>query len=81
MNQFVSGFSDCQFAYSPYPNALLAVRFVNEVGKIVIGDSPVEPGEVKEGDAHSFSQKSAPRRQLQRPTSRSDRTSDVRYHA
>ncbi|KAL3880654.1 hypothetical protein ACJMK2_032876 [Sinanodonta woodiana] len=47
---YLDGLSDCQEAYSPYPNALLSMRFIITVGKIVMADTQVEPGEVKEGD-------------------------------
>ena len=46
----VAGFADSQEAYSPYPNALLCLRYINEVGKMVIGECNTEAGEVKEGD-------------------------------
>ncbi|XP_064645198.1 uncharacterized protein LOC135498737 [Lineus longissimus] len=48
---YLDGFAECQEAYNPYPNALLSLRYINEVGKIVIGDANIEPGEIKEGDA------------------------------
>ena len=35
---FTSGFGACQEAYTPYPNALLTLRFINEIGKIIIAD-------------------------------------------
>ncbi|KAK3577758.1 hypothetical protein CHS0354_017457 [Potamilus streckersoni] len=47
---YLDGLSDCQEAYSPYPNALLSMRFIITVGKIVMADTLIEPGEVKEGD-------------------------------
>jgi hypothetical protein len=47
---YFAGFGDCQDAYSPYPTALLCVRYINEVGKIIIGDCNLEAGEMKEGD-------------------------------
>ena len=37
-------------AYNPYPNAMLCLRFINEVGKMVIGDCNTEAGEIKDGD-------------------------------
>ena len=45
-----AGFSESQEAYNPYPNALLSMRYINHVGKMVIGDCNTEAGEVKEGD-------------------------------
>ena len=53
LSSLFTGFADCQEAYSPYPNALLCIRFINEVGRMIIGDACLEPGEVKEGDARS----------------------------
>ncbi|KAJ8297545.1 hypothetical protein KUTeg_024076 [Tegillarca granosa] len=47
---YLDGLSDCQEAYSPYPNALLSLRFIITVGKIIMADSQIEPGEVKEAD-------------------------------
>ncbi|XP_078666491.1 uncharacterized protein LOC144908615 [Branchiostoma floridae x Branchiostoma belcheri] len=47
---YLDGFSECQEAYSPYPGAHLALRFISEVGRIVIGRQAVDPGELKEGD-------------------------------
>ena len=47
---WVVGFGDYQEAYSPYPNALLSVRYMTEVGNIIIGDEGLEAGEIKEGD-------------------------------
>ena len=41
---------ECQEAYNPYPNALLSIRFIIEVSKIILADAVVDPGEVKEGD-------------------------------
>ena len=52
---YCTGFAECQHAYSPFPNALLAIRFINEVGRMIIGESALEPGEMKEGDAYSSS--------------------------
>ena len=45
-----SGFAESQDAYNPYPNALISMRYIIEVGKIIIGDTITDPGEVKEGD-------------------------------
>lgn len=59
------GLGDCQEAYSPYPNALLSLRFIISVGKIIMADSQVEPGEVKEGDNMTMSK---PRTPLSRPS-------------
>lgn len=59
------GLGDCQEAYSPYPNALLSLRFIISVGKIIMADALVEPGEVKEGDNMSMSK---PRTPLSRPS-------------
>ncbi|XP_041358680.1 transmembrane protein 232-like isoform X2 [Gigantopelta aegis] len=47
---YLDGLQDCQEAYNPYPNALLSLRFIIEVGKIILADALIEPGEVKEGD-------------------------------
>ncbi|GFS04933.1 transmembrane protein 232-like isoform X1 [Elysia marginata] len=47
---YIDGLQSCQEAYNPYPNALLSLRFVMEVGKIILADSQLEPGDVKEGD-------------------------------
>lgn len=60
---YLDGLSDCQEAYSPYPNALLSLRFIITVGKIIMADAEVEPGEVKEGDNVS-----KPRTPLSRPS-------------
>lgn len=54
------GLGDCQEAYSPYPNALLSLRFIISVGKIIMADSQVEPGEVKEGDNMTMSKPRTP---------------------
>lgn len=45
-----TGFAESQEAYNPYPNALLSMRYINEVGKMVIGEAYTEAGEIKEGD-------------------------------
>jgi len=58
------GLQDCQEAYSPYPNALLSVRFIITVGKIIMSDTQLEPGEIKEGDNVTMARKSA----LSRPS-------------
>ncbi|GFO10608.1 transmembrane protein 232-like isoform x1 [Plakobranchus ocellatus] len=47
---YIDGLQSCQEAYNPYPNALLSLRFVMEVGKIILADSQLEPGDIKEGD-------------------------------
>ncbi|XP_076467491.1 uncharacterized protein LOC143298525 [Babylonia areolata] len=47
---YTDGLAECQEAYNPYPNALLSLRFIIEVAKIILADAVVEPGEVKEGD-------------------------------
>ncbi|KAL8558461.1 hypothetical protein ACOMHN_052278 [Nucella lapillus] len=47
---YTDGLGECQEAYNPYPNALLSIRFIIEVAKIILADAAVEPGEVKEGD-------------------------------
>nr|KAG5711617.1 hypothetical protein BaRGS_016799 [Batillaria attramentaria] len=47
---YTDGLAECQEAYNPYPNALLSMRFIIEVSKIILADTVVEPGEVKEGD-------------------------------
>lgn len=47
---YTEGLGECQEAYNPYPNALLSIRFIIEVSKIILTDAIVEPGEVKEGD-------------------------------
>ncbi|XP_052795602.1 uncharacterized protein LOC128228360 isoform X2 [Mya arenaria] len=65
---YLDGLQDCQEAYSPYPNALLSVRFIITVGKIIMSDTQLEPGEVKEGD--NVVTKSA----LSRPSARSTDT-------
>lgn len=62
---YLDGLGDCQEAYSPYPNALLSLRFIISVGKIIMADSQVEPGEVKEGDNMTMSK---PRTPLSRPS-------------
>ncbi|XP_048772983.2 transmembrane protein 232-like isoform X2 [Ostrea edulis] len=62
---YLDGLGDCQEAYSPYPNALLSLRFIISVGKIIMADALVEPGEVKEGDNMSMSK---PRTPLSRPS-------------
>lgn len=45
-----AGFSENQEAYNPYPNALLCVRYISEVGMMIVGDCNTEAGEMKEGD-------------------------------
>ncbi|CAG2201917.1 CENPE [Mytilus edulis] len=60
---YLDGLSECQEAYSPYPNALLSLRFIITVGKIIMADTEVEPGEIKEGDNVS-----KPRTPLSRPS-------------
>ncbi|CAC5393079.1 unnamed protein product [Mytilus coruscus] len=60
---YLDGLSECQEAYSPYPNALLSLRFIITVGKIIMADTEVEPGEIKEGDNIS-----KPRTPLSRPS-------------
>lgn len=60
---YLDGLADCQEAYSPYPNALLSLRFIITVGKIIMADTEVEPGEIKEGDNVS-----KPRTPLSRPS-------------
>ncbi|KAL5012806.1 hypothetical protein ScPMuIL_011357 [Solemya velum] len=47
---YLDGLQECQEAYNPYPNALLSLRFIISVGKIIMADTQVEPGEIKEGD-------------------------------
>ncbi|XP_005105470.1 transmembrane protein 232 [Aplysia californica] len=47
---YIDGLHECQEAYNPYPNALLSLRFIIEVGKIILADSQLEPGDIKEGD-------------------------------
>lgn len=64
---YLDGLQECQEAYSPYPNALLSLRFIITVGKIVMSDTQLEPGEIKEGDNI---RKSA----LSRPSARSTDT-------
>ena len=44
------GFSESQEAYKPYPNALLCIRYISEVGMMIVGDCNTEAGEMKEGD-------------------------------
>ncbi|KAK3085879.1 hypothetical protein FSP39_009975 [Pinctada imbricata] len=61
---YLDGLQDCQEAYSPYPNALLSLRFIISVGKILMADAQVEPGEIKEGDNVI----SKPRTPLSRPS-------------
>ena len=40
--------------YNPYPNALLSMRYINAVGKMIVGDFNTEAGEVKEGDQINY---------------------------
>ncbi|XP_077996992.1 uncharacterized protein LOC144450269 [Glandiceps talaboti] len=47
---YLEGFMECQEAYSPYPGAHLSLRYISEVGKMIIGHQQVDPGEVKEAD-------------------------------
>ncbi|XP_050415849.2 uncharacterized protein LOC126829773 [Patella vulgata] len=47
---YLDGLRECQEAYNPYPNALLSLRFIIEVGKIILADTPIDGGSVKEGD-------------------------------
>ncbi|KAI0211151.1 transmembrane protein 232 [Lamellibrachia satsuma] len=47
---YLDGFSENQEAYNPYPNALLCVRYISEVGMMIVGDCNTEAGEMKEGD-------------------------------
>ena len=46
------GFEECQETYNAYPDALLCIRYINEVGKMIVGTATgdLDPGEVKEGD-------------------------------
>ena len=46
----IVGFAESQEAYNPYPNALLSIRYINEVGKVILSDIVPDPGDVKEGD-------------------------------
>ena len=63
---------ECQEAYNPYPNALLSMRFIIEVSKIILADAVVDPGEVKEGD----SMPDAPKHDMERLETVSWRESD-----
>ena len=56
----LTGLQECQEAYSPYPNALLSLRFIITVGRIILSDTQLEPGEIKEGDNISKSALSRP---------------------
>ncbi|XP_013408487.1 transmembrane protein 232 isoform X2 [Lingula anatina] len=47
---YLDGLPECQDAYNPYPNALLSLRYVIEVGKILVSDVLLDSGEIKEGD-------------------------------
>lgn len=67
---YLDGLQDCQEAYSPYPNALLSMRFIITVGKIIMADTQLEPGDIKEGD--NMPQKSP----LSRPSAKSQDTLD-----
>ncbi|XP_060065301.1 transmembrane protein 232-like isoform X1 [Ylistrum balloti] len=60
---YLDGLGECQEAYNPYPNALLCLRFIITVGKIIMADAQMEPGEIKEGDIFS-----KPRTPLSRPS-------------
>ncbi|XP_067661343.1 transmembrane protein 232-like [Haliotis asinina] len=73
---YLDGLQDCQEAYSPYPNALLSIRYIIEVGKIVLADAIIEPGEVKEGDRmpprHNMDELNSATRELYEKRSRDD---------
>ncbi|KAL4230935.1 hypothetical protein ACF0H5_011309 [Mactra antiquata] len=71
---YLDGLTECQEAYSPYPNALLSLRFIITVGKIIMSDTQLEPGEIKEGDNVK---KSA----LSRPSARSTGTEPKSRHS
>lgn len=71
---YLDGLQECQEAYSPYPNALLSLRFIITVGKIIMSDTQLEPGEIKEGDNV---RKSA----LSRPSARSTDTGKRTNHS
>lgn len=51
-----TGLKDYQDAYRPYPNALLSLRFVIEVGKIVLSDLDLVTAQVKEEEQSSSDQ-------------------------
>lgn len=44
------GLAGFQHIYDPYPNALLSLRFIIEVSKIILADAVIDAGEVKEAD-------------------------------
>ncbi|XP_053389979.1 uncharacterized protein LOC128552922 isoform X3 [Mercenaria mercenaria] len=71
---YLDGLQECQEAYSPYPNALLSLRFIITVGKIIMSDTQLEPGDIKEGDNI---RKSA----LSRPSARSTDTGKRTIHS
>ncbi|XP_067942182.1 transmembrane protein 232-like [Watersipora subatra] len=45
---YLDGLGEYQEAYSPYPNAHLCLRYVIEVGKVILLDDDLDVGEVKE---------------------------------
>lgn len=65
---YLDGLGECQEAYNPYPNALLCLRFIITVGKIIMADAQMDPGEIKEGD--TFSKPRTPLSRPSRPESR-----------
>ena len=38
-------------SYEAHPDALLCLRYIGDVGEMIVGDLNTESGEVKEGDA------------------------------
>ncbi|ESO94973.1 hypothetical protein LOTGIDRAFT_232123 [Lottia gigantea] len=46
---YLDGLSECQEAYNPYPNALLSLRFIIEVGKIILADATINEAEFGKG--------------------------------
>ncbi|ELT91335.1 hypothetical protein CAPTEDRAFT_201911 [Capitella teleta] len=49
LHTYLDGFADSQEAYNPYPNALLSMRYIADVGKMIIGDCYSVDGDMKEG--------------------------------
>ncbi|CAL1541252.1 unnamed protein product [Lymnaea stagnalis] len=47
---YIEGLQDYQQLYSPYPNALLSLRFVTEVGKIILADIKLQSVGNNRGD-------------------------------
>ncbi|XP_071943362.1 uncharacterized protein [Antedon mediterranea] len=47
---YLEGFTEFEDAYYPYPSAHLALRYIAEVGAMIVGDDAGDAGEIKESD-------------------------------